>query len=65
MLQAMFARRLPPPDRALPRRTMSGLILSYSDASILPVRHKPYDFHEHERRMKRRESDIPSGSHRR
>ena len=31
----------PPPERAFPRRTMSGLMLSYSHASILPVRHKP------------------------
>jgi len=31
----------PPPERAFPRRTMSGLTLSYSDASIFPVRQRP------------------------
>lgn len=33
---------IPPPDSAFPRRTISGLMLSYSDASILPVRQRPY-----------------------
>ena len=31
----------PPPERAFPRRTTSGLMLSYSDASIFPVRQRP------------------------
>ena len=30
-----------PPERALPRRTTSGLTLSHSQASILPVRPRP------------------------
>ena len=34
---------LPPPERAFPRRTISGRIPSCSYANILPVRHRPYN----------------------